>query len=86
MRGWVQLGGVDAQPGQVIDGEPGGGASLVVGGEVGGGGLAPDVRVDDADVAGDAVIGAIGLTDRDTTTGMSSFALNYPFCVDGAID
>ena len=42
--------------------------------------------VDDADVSGDWVIGAIGLTDRDTTTGMSSFQLNKPFCIDGAID
>lgn len=42
--------------------------------------------VDDADVAGDAVIGAIGLTDRDATAGTSSFQLNYPFCVDGAVD
>jgi len=42
--------------------------------------------VDDADVAGDAVIGAIGLTDRDTTTGMANFQLNRPFCVDHAID
>ena len=42
--------------------------------------------VDDSDVAGDAVIGAIGLTDRDTTAGTSTFDLNYPFTVDGAID
>lgn len=42
--------------------------------------------VDDSDVAGDAVIGAIGLTDRDATAGTSTFYLSYPFCVDGAVD
>lgn len=42
--------------------------------------------VDDSDVAGDAVIGAIGLTDRDATLGTSTFELNWPFSVDGAID
>jgi hypothetical protein len=42
--------------------------------------------VDDTDVAGDAVHGAIGLTDRDTTTGMASFYLNYPFVLDLATD
>lgn len=42
--------------------------------------------VDDTDVAGDAVHGAIGLTDRDTTTGMSSFQLTYPFTLDLATD
>ena len=42
--------------------------------------------VDDADVAGDAVTGAIGLTNRDTTTGMASFSIAYPFCHDLAID
>lgn len=42
--------------------------------------------VDDADVAGDAVSHAIGLTDRDTTTGMSSFSIAYPFAHDLAID
>ena len=42
--------------------------------------------VDDSDVAGDLVHGAIGLTDRDTTTGMSNFQLIYPFCHDQAAD
>lgn len=42
--------------------------------------------VDDADVAGDAVHGAVGRTDRDTTTGMSSFQLNYPQVLDLATD
>ena len=42
--------------------------------------------VDDSDVAGDAVLGAIGLTDRDATTGMSSFQLAYPFAHDIAVD
>jgi hypothetical protein len=42
--------------------------------------------VDDADAAGDAVHGAIGLTDRNTTTGMSTFQLNYPWVGDLAFD
>jgi hypothetical protein len=42
--------------------------------------------VDDTDVAGDAVHNAIGLTDRDTTTGMSSFQVSYPFVLDLATD
>lgn len=42
--------------------------------------------VDDADVAGDVVHGAIGLTDRDTTTGMASFQLIYPTTLDLAVD
>lgn len=42
--------------------------------------------VDDADVAGDVVHGAIGLTDRDTTTGMASFQLTNPFALDLAVD
>lgn len=42
--------------------------------------------VDDADVAGDAVIGAVGRSARDTTTGMSDFELNYPMVHDIAID
>ena len=42
--------------------------------------------VDDADAAGDAVLGAIGLTDRNTTTGMYNFQLNYPMCHDLAVD
>lgn len=42
--------------------------------------------VDDTDVAGDAVIGAIGRSARDTTTGMAEFQLMYPFVTDLAID
>lgn len=42
--------------------------------------------VDDADVAGDAVIGAIGRSARDTTTGTADFQLNYPMVQDMAID
>lgn len=42
--------------------------------------------VDDADVAGDAIYGVIGLTDRSTTTGMSNFQLNYPQVLDLAAD
>jgi len=42
--------------------------------------------VDDADVAGDVVIGAIGRSARDTTTGMAEFELNYPVVMDLAID
>lgn len=42
--------------------------------------------VDDADVAGDAVHGAIGLTDRNATTGMASFQLMYPSVLDLAVD
>ena len=38
--------------------------------------------VDDTDVAGDQVYGAIGRTARDTTTGMSEFQLNYPEVLD----
>jgi hypothetical protein len=45
-----------------------------------------DGSVDDTDVAGDAVHGAIGLTDRDTTTGMATFQLNYPQVLDLATD
>lgn len=45
-----------------------------------------DGSVDDADVAGDAVIGAVGRSARDTTTGMSTFELNYPMVQDLAID
>jgi hypothetical protein len=42
--------------------------------------------VDDTDVAGDAVAGAVGRTDRDTTTGMASFQLNYPMVHDLGLD
>lgn len=42
--------------------------------------------MDDTDVAGDAVHGAVGQTDRDTTTGMSQFILSYPFVLDLATD
>lgn len=42
--------------------------------------------VDDADVAGDAIVGAIGLTDRDATAGTATFQIAYPFCHDLAID
>lgn len=42
--------------------------------------------VDDTDVAGDAVHQAIGLTDRNTTTGMSDFQIAYPFVLDLAVD
>lgn len=46
-----------------------------------------DGSVDDADVAGDVVIGAIGRSARDTTTGMSTFQLiGTPFVMDLAID
>lgn len=43
--------------------------------------------VDDTDVAGDAVIGAIGRSARDTTTGMATFQLiGTPMVMDLAID
>lgn len=43
--------------------------------------------VDDADVAGDVVIGAIGRSALDTpTTGMAYFELSYPVVLDLAID
>lgn len=42
--------------------------------------------VDDADVAGDAIVGAMGLTDRDATAGTSTFDLSYPYVHDIAID
>lgn len=42
--------------------------------------------VDDADVAGDAVVGAVGRSARDTATGLSTFELNYPFAHDLAFD
>lgn len=42
--------------------------------------------VDDADVAGDVVMGAVGRSARDTTTGTADFELNYPQVLDLAID
>ena len=42
--------------------------------------------VDDADVSGDFVVGAIGRSARDTTTGMAEFQLNYPQVQDTAFD
>jgi hypothetical protein len=41
-----------------------------------------DGSVDDTDVAGDQVYGAIGRSARNTTTGMSTFELNYPEVLD----
>ena len=38
--------------------------------------------VDDADVAVDLVDGAIGRSARDTTTGLATFELNYPMCLN----
>lgn len=45
-----------------------------------------DGSVDDADVAGDAVIGAVGRSARDTTTGLATFELNAPIVQDLAVD
>ena len=42
--------------------------------------------VDDADVSGDVVIGAIGRSARDTTTGLADFQLNRPQVLDLAVD
>lgn len=42
--------------------------------------------VDDADVAGDAIVGAVGRSARNTTTGMATFELNRPFAHDLAFD
>ena len=42
--------------------------------------------VDDTDVAGDAVIGAVGRSARNATTGLATFELNYPVVLDLAID
>ena len=47
---------------------------------------ATDGSVDDADVAGDVVIGAIGRSARVVATGMATFELNYPIVLDLAID
>ena len=43
-------------------------------------------QVDDADVAGDAVHGAIGRSARDATSGLATFELNYSCVLDLAID
>ena len=42
--------------------------------------------VDDADVAGDAVVGAVGRSARNATTGLATFELNYPMAHDLAFD
>jgi len=42
--------------------------------------------VDDTDVAGDAVIGAIGRSKVDETSFLATFELNYPIVMDLAID
>lgn len=42
--------------------------------------------VDDTDVAGDAVLCAVGRSARDTGTGMATFEISYPFVHDVAID
>lgn len=75
--GWFTIWGVeDALVLASYDGTNGAGTYLT----------STDGSMDDTDVAGDAVFGAIGLTDRDTTTGMSSFSLSYPHCLDIATD
>lgn len=47
---------------------------------------ATDGSVDDADVSGDVVYGAIGRSARDTTTGMAVFEIHRPFVMDLAAD
>jgi hypothetical protein len=42
--------------------------------------------VDDTDVAGDAVIGAIGRSAVNETTLLATFELNYPLVMDLAVD
>jgi len=42
--------------------------------------------VDDTDVSADFVLGAVGRSARDTTTGMATFELNYPMVLDLAAD
>ncbi len=42
--------------------------------------------VDDTDVAGDAVIGAVGRSAVNETSFLATFELNYPFVSDLAID
>lgn len=75
--GWFTIWGVeDALCLTAFDGTNGAGTYLT--GTAG--------SVDDTDVAGDAVHQAIGLTDRDTTTGMASFQLAFPFVLDLATD
>lgn len=75
--GWFTIWGVeDALCLTSFDGTNGAGTYLT----------STDGSVDDTDVGGDAVYGAIGLTDRDTTTGMSSFSLSYPYVLDLAAD
>ena len=41
-----------------------------------------DGSVDDSDVAGDQVYGAVGRSARDTTTGLATFELNRPEVLD----
>lgn len=75
--GWFQIWGVDnALCLSAFDGTNGAGTYLT----------STPGSVDDTDVAGDAVHQAIGLTDRDTTTGMASFQIAYPFVLDLATD
>ncbi len=75
--GWFTIWGVeDALCLASFDGTNGAGTYLT----------STDGSVDDTDVAGDAVHQAIGLTDRDTTTGMASFQIAYPFVLDIAVD
>lgn len=75
--GWFTIWGVeDALCLASFDGTNGAGTYLT----------STDGSVDDSDVAGDVVYGAIGLTDRDTTTGMASFQLTWPSCLDLAAD
>jgi hypothetical protein len=45
-----------------------------------------DGSVDDADVGQDFVIGAVGRSARDTTTGTAVFELNFPMVQDTALD
>ena len=47
---------------------------------------ATDGSVDDTDVAGDAVIGAVGRSAVNETTLLATFELNYPMVQDLAID
>jgi len=42
--------------------------------------------VDDADVSGDFVMGAVGRSARDTTTGLATFELSYPMVQDTVLD
>jgi hypothetical protein len=75
--GWFQIyGDANALVLSAFDGTNGIGAYLT----------ATPGSLDDTDVAGDAVQGAVGMTDRDTTTGLSRFILNYPHVSDHAFD